>query len=264
MNKGIKIEWYVDANQLYEIECIGIDVDDLDNITEFATTRAYRPEDGSVFDYKVDTRCERPEDDVVHLVVKYAQENNTHLENDGDIVWGTNTIVLKRGKREGESCWLRCDETKAETIRWEAFDVEGNYRRPLARYLGSRRQRRFRDEILACDENRCVLTGEGTARALEAAHLVPARNGENDLQFNGITLRADLHRLFDAGLFTFNDNGQVVIPAQADFDAFDAYRKLLRNKRLPPQTLERVRETLLLKAFKERMNAKNSRRKKKR
>ena len=260
MDKGIKIEWYDDGKH-YEDEYIGIDVDNLDNITEFATTRAHRPREGSVFDYKVDTRCEHPEDGVVRLVVKYAKKKNTRLVKKyggNTFYWGTNTIVLKRRQQEGESSWLRCDGMRA-AIPWKAFDVEGNCARPRSVYLGSRRQRCFRDEILACDDNRCVLTGEETARALEAAHLVPARNGENDLRLNGITLRADLHRLFDAGLFTFNDNGQVVIPTQADFDAFNAYRKLLRNKRLPDKTLERVRETLLLKAFKERLNAKNSR-----
>ena len=119
-------------------------------------------------------------------------------------------------------------------------------------YLRSRRHHRFRNVILACDGHRCVITEETTTQALEAAHLVPARNGENDMPFNGITLRADLHRLFDARLFTFDQNGHVVTTApKSRLSA--AYCHLLRNKqRLPPATLARVRATLALAQFVER------------
>ena len=75
-------------------------------------------------------------------------------------------------------------------------------------YRGSKREAWFRSVILQCDECRCVLTGEATQNALEAAHLIPAAKGQNDVPSNGITLRADLHRLFDAGLFTFDADGR--------------------------------------------------------
>ena len=52
--------------------------------------------------------------------------------------------------------------------------------------------------ILAADSHCRVITGEETPEALEAVHLVPAGNGENDISCNGIMLRADLHRPFVA------------------------------------------------------------------
>ena len=103
--------------------------------------------------------------------------------------------------------------------------------------------------ILACDDHRCVLTDEATTKALDAAHLIPAAKGENDVPCNGITLRADLHRLFDAGLFTFDHDGRVVAIAR---ELSEAYRRLLQNRRLPPSTLERVRATLALPQFQNR------------
>ncbi len=46
--------------------------------------------------------------------------------------------------------------------------------------------------------------------------------GENDIPLNGITLRADLHRLFDACLFTFKPNGKVKI-VKRDTELSEAY-----------------------------------------
>ena len=89
------------------------------------------------------------------------------------------------------------------------------------------------------------------AQALEAAHLVPARNGENDMPFNGIALRADLHALFDGSLCTFRENGRVALAAPSS-RLSAAYRRLLRNKRLPDATLQRVRTTLSLPEFRAR------------
>ncbi|MCY3624096.1 MAG: HNH endonuclease [Gammaproteobacteria bacterium] len=95
------------------------------------------------------------------------------------------------------------------------------------------------------------MTGDGSVAALEAAHLVPAKNGENDMPCNGIALRADLHRLFDAGLFTFDERGQVLV-ADRGKGLSPAYRRLLRGARLPPRTLDRVGVTLALPQFHER------------
>ena len=105
--------------------------------------------------------------------------------------------------------------------------------------------------ILNCDKHRCVLTGETTIQALDAAHLIPAAMAENDMPFNGITLRADLHRLFDACLFTFKPNGKVKI-LERDPGLSEAYIQLLRNARLPQATWRRVRDTLASPEFQNR------------
>ena len=107
--------------------------------------------------------------------------------------------------------------------------------------------------ILAADSHggvpRCVITKEATVKALDAAHLIPAANGENDWPCNGITLRTDLHRLFDAGLFTLGSDGQVV---NVEPGLSSYYRELLKDQCLPPATLNRVREMLALPQFRNR------------
>ena len=255
MNKGIKVIWPDENGAIVEIEYFcGIDVDNLDSIPELSSVQAEWPlyNGGICVEYNIDFSYERPRGGEVHLVVDYHKAKNTELAKLYDIHWGTNTIILKQGNRTGHCNWLRLDAARPERVRWEASSLGESQDRPLARYLRSRRYAQFRNIILALDKNRCVITGEAPLEALEAAHLVPAKNGENDISCNGIALRADLHRLFDAGLFTFGENGRVRIGA-ATSPSFSAYRQILRNKRLPSETFARVRATLALPQFRERL-----------
>ena len=260
MTTGVRVIWpdADDGKKTDEIEYFyGIDVDQLDHIPEFTTVPAVWPhyEGGTPVVYTVDAHCERNGRGEVRLVVVYDPANNPEIVEKwradvhwNKIYWGTNTIVLKQGDRDGHCEWLRAGATEIEEAPWEAFDLGAGRARPGYRYRGSKREAWFRAIILACDDSRCVLTDEATTKALEAAHLIPAANGENDMPFNGITLRADLHRLFDAGLFTFASDGQVGVAPELS----TAYRQLLRNRRLPPSALERVGATLAHPKFQNR------------
>lgn len=67
----------------------------------------------------------------------------------------------------------------------------------------------FRQALIARDGS-CAITGFSVLRALEAAHVVPVKTGGSDAVGNGILLRADLHKLFDADLLAINPaNGSV-------------------------------------------------------
>lgn len=58
----------------------------------------------------------------------------------------------------------------------------------------------FRLTLTDAYKRRCAITGESTLPVLEAAHIVPyANEGSHDIR-NGLLLRADFHKLFDAGL----------------------------------------------------------------
>ena len=46
-------------------------------------------------------------------------------------IWGTNTIILKQGHREGRCQWSRRGSRKLEKIRWQAFDLAETHGRPL-------------------------------------------------------------------------------------------------------------------------------------
>lgn len=61
-------------------------------------------------------------------------------------------------------------------------------------------QSSFRVLVTDAYKRCCAMTGENTLVALEAAHIVPyGKIGTHDVQ-NGLLLRADFHKLFDAGL----------------------------------------------------------------
>ena len=63
-------------------------------------------------------------------------------------------------------------------------------------------QAKFRAALLKLYE-RCAVSGCQSLDALDAAH-IKGIGGENNKLSNGIILRADLHRLFDAGLMAIN------------------------------------------------------------
>ena len=256
MSKGIKVIW-CDNGNIDEVEYFcGIDVDHLAHIPPITSVRASWPryEGGISVEYHVNVRYEREVDGEVRLVVDYRSEFNPILARDYDISWGTNAILLNEGERTGPCVWEPNNPEPVEpgrySVHWEAFDLGKSHARTLGKYWGSKRDSRFRGVILDCDGSRCVLTGETTTQTLEAAHLIPAKNGENDMPFNGIALRADLHRMFDAGLFTFGENGEVVFLKKSKLSM--DYCRLLRDKSLPEPTLERVRATLTHPQFQKR------------
>ncbi len=80
-------------------------------------------------------------------------------------------------------------------------------------------QQEFRRKIAERDGLRCAISGCEIAEVLDAAHLLPRADGGSDAPQNGIILRADLHRLFDAGLLELDCGGLTAISeAIADQD----------------------------------------------
>lgn len=75
----------------------------------------------------------------------------------------------------------------------------------------------FREQLLALWKGRCCVTGTSVKSAIVASHIRPWRdcnNTERLDRFNGILLVGTLDRLFDAGLITFEDNGDIRISAK--------------------------------------------------
>lgn len=67
----------------------------------------------------------------------------------------------------------------------------------------------FRTLVIDAYRRRCAVTGEHTLPALEAAHIVPyADQGPHHIS-NGLLLRSDFHKLFDAGLVTIEPDLKV-------------------------------------------------------
>ena len=79
----------------------------------------------------------------------------------------------------------------------EARIGQGDYRRRLLKLWGSQ----------------CAVTGVGISEALIASHIKPwadSSNAERLDKFNGLILSASIDRLFDQGLISFYDTGQII------------------------------------------------------
>jgi putative restriction endonuclease len=69
----------------------------------------------------------------------------------------------------------------------------------------------FRVQVLDAYRRACAVTSEHSLPVLEAAHVKPyAKGGEHDVT-NGLSLRTDLHRLFDKGYVTVDEQSRFVV-----------------------------------------------------
>ncbi len=124
--------------------------------------------------------------------------------------WSSNIV---RGKMydstigAGQAIW----RSVQERMMSQPFETATNDMLPLVAEPGEKYgmpvevrprlgQSSFRVLVTEAYHRRCAITGESTLMALEAAHIVPySGEGGHDVR-NGLLLRADFHRLFDAGL----------------------------------------------------------------
>lgn len=89
----------------------------------------------------------------------------------------------------------------------------------------------FRDAVLAAYDQRCAVTGfqamiGGALFALEAAHVHWHSKGGPSQVTNGIALQPTLHKLFDHGAWTLDDDRRVLV--SSEFSGSDVALGLLR------------------------------------
>jgi putative restriction endonuclease len=99
---------------------------------------------------------------------------------------------------------LLSDLQSATDGRWIADEREvaqGGFGKPFLQRarLG---QGSFRTLVIDAYQRRCAITGEHTLPVLEAAHIKPYAIEPVHHISNGMLLRSDFHKLFDAGLVT--------------------------------------------------------------
>lgn len=78
-------------------------------------------------------------------------------------------------------------------------------------------QGEFGSEVRELWNKRCAVTGSSTMAALEASHIKPwadSTDGERLDPNNGLLLTANLHKLFDAGLISFEDSGKILVSSK--------------------------------------------------
>lgn len=117
------------------------------------------------------------------------------------IIDSNSKIIIDKNK-------LRSIQLKMERVVVE--QVGKNYR-------STREQAHFRRVVLEAYQYRCAITKKSIAISdnylLEAAHIIPYRDGGSFSVTNGIALSYEMHKMFDRGLFGFqyNEKGKLCI-----------------------------------------------------
>lgn len=109
------------------------------------------------------------------------------------------TYDLNQG--EGRLLFERCVERAAEIAAEGAESVDARYG-PAQLVRPRLGQASFRLAVVEAYEKRCAVTGERSLPVIEAAHIRPYREGGEHSVSNGLSLRRDVHRLFDLGYVT--------------------------------------------------------------
>jgi HNH endonuclease len=125
----------------------------------------------------------------------------------------------------------------ARRLRALGFDVEHRFQKAdekreteWIKRLQRRGQSTFRN-VLIDIYGGCPLTGCTTISVLEAAHVKPVSESGADARQNGVLLRVDLHKLFDANLLAIDPaSGHVCLAAECRQD----YGELLSGVRFSP------------------------------
>lgn len=153
--------------------------------------------------------------------------------SDGSGLW---TIVTERLAKYGSANTINDQDTQQPA-----------YGAPfLARArLG---QGSFRILVTEAYSRRCAITRESILPALDAAHIQPYGQGGPSKTANGLLLRSDFHKLFDAGLITVTSDLKVEVSARIKEEWFNGkayYRLHGQPLHLPTNPLDRPGEHFL-------------------
>jgi putative restriction endonuclease len=117
-------------------------------------------------------------------------------------------------RREPSELGLALDAAERDG-EFDPGSIEDGRRKTLAAIVRRNGQPAFRLALFAAYEGRCAVTSCNVSAALEAAHIVPYKGPETNHVTNGLLLRADLHTLFDLGLFAIDELRFTVVIAQS-------------------------------------------------
>lgn len=235
IGKGVKIQWD------HSDEYIEIEAAVFSENKSITSTLEWWKSDKEWVKWNTHSHTVANDDGSFEIDIFYESDKNKHLAVD-DVCFGKAKIWIAPNQKKGRAYWDdNSNVIHSGETQWKRLDnpLIGKKRREITSRI-FREQMKFRYALFFLDK-RCVISGERTSDVLEAAHLIPASSGGAETIGNGILLRADLHRLLDAGKFSFNVNGDVVLKKGR---LSKTYQELLREKSLPTSTRERVRDAL--------------------
>jgi putative restriction endonuclease len=122
--------------------------------------------------------------------------------SDGRYLWDKVDKLLEK-----YNLFERLDTKKGQLVFAEP-DIEYSKRYLTKVRIG---QGAFRVQLTDAYNRKCSVSGEKTLPVLEAAHIKPYSESGPNLISNGILLRSDMHKLFDAGYMTITKDYRVEV-----------------------------------------------------
>lgn len=145
--------------------------------------------------------------------------------------------IVGLGLIEEDELLPRKDEHQpvSALVREEQQPWEGPVDRATMLVNRTVRDRQFRKRVLDVYDRRCALTGmqliNGGGRAeAQAAHIMSVEAGGPDMITNGIALSGTVHWMFDRGLISLTDAGEIMLSAK--INDLEGVQKLIYPDRL--------------------------------
>jgi putative restriction endonuclease len=235
----------IDIRWDWSEESLILDVDSPPEIGQkFSTSETWHEDDNLLVTYTARVVDYTTTGTKHQLRLKYALQDNPSLKIH-NLCWGTSLIKFDTEKLKCTATWRssppdnRYDGVAPGRIRKlsgkEAIEYEAHVRI-------KRKQQKFKSALVKHTKT-CELTGESAQCTLDAAHITNVRDHGNYSADNGLLLRTDLHRLFDANLLKISaTDGRVSISKSVPKDS--KYRDLVKGMKLSDASLERVRSSL--------------------
>jgi putative restriction endonuclease len=121
-----------------------------------------------------------------------------------------------------------------ERVHEEQEEFDGPIERDTVLTERKVRDRQFRKRVIEAYDCRCALTGmrliNGGGRAeVQAAHIMSVEAGGPDRETNGIALSGTVHWMFDRGLISLSDGGDILLSSK--INDVESVEKLIRPDR---------------------------------
>lgn len=235
----------IDIRWDWSKESLILDVDSPPQIGQKFSTSETWPEDNNLLVAYTARVLDYSRTGTKHkLRLEYSLRDNPSLEIH-ELCWGISLIKFDTKNMNCSAAWRssppddRYDGVAPGRIIKlsikEAIEYEAYIRI-------KRKQQKFKNALVKHTKI-CELSGESAQCALDAAHITSVRDHGNYSADNGLLLRTDLHRLFDANLLRISAvDGRVSISKFVPADS--GYRNLVKEMRLSETSLERVRSSL--------------------
>ncbi len=209
---------------------------DIENPRKFSETHQFWS-NSELVTYYVDVEIQKQDTKTKISITYNNKDKNTHLAGKG-IIWGTHILFLEEGANAGKTIWIPEGSKEMCGPGWK------KEKRQRARTTKAKRWQTAFRKLLLRKDGKCALSGERCEEALEAAHIIPVWKDGPEIPTNGILLRADLHRLYDANPPKFEispETGQIETVEGFNYQGF-----AFNGVQIDEAILQRISDALYL------------------